>query len=576
MEKRSFRFVIFLLLLTLIVPKNDLFAQTEKFDIATFPALKNWNKDTNEGLVTYSTINSSTRTFCNFTLYASSASSGEPGIDFIKSWQKLVSEPFQTDKTPANRSEESMDGWKTITGVSQAEKDGMGFYIFLTVFSGYGRSLSIISQMNDQSYIATIDNLLRAMKLDKTSPVESSVAGIQPVGNPVTKGSEIKDSESFGNIIYKVPVGWTSSKVDPRYVEIFPVKLMPQESFSVLLLQGKVSGASLEQELAECWNDFARLMGAEQLREVSGNSYNTDEINKTAAGWEYIAGHGSMRKGYDYFVHAYVIRVKERIERVIVFSKEIRLDALTNNIDPTVHHTPYYDVITSFIFNLRFKNLSMTELPSAFWKGVGITGAWGGIGFMGGELKVTYAIFFSNGQVYYGSRFPLSGLYNLDSYADKERTPRYWGTYSYEGGNGTVKMQYGSFPIRLEGNKLKMSPVSEEHSFIRMQSVDNLKLNGTWMIAGENDQPNTITFRTDGTYTDNGALKVLDHSLYQYYSIADGGGNGNYQIRDFTIIFNYSDGRILKIAFPGRGLIPGNISPNELVLSFNEDLLIKQ
>ena len=96
------------------------------------------------------------------------------------------------------------------------------------------------------------------------------------------------------------------------------------------------------------------------------------------------------------------------------------------------------------------------------------------------------------------------------------------------------------------------------------------------MIAGENDLLFTITFRADGTFKDDGALKVLDHSLYQYYSIADGGGSGNYLIRDHTIIFYYSDERILKIAFPGRDIKPGDDSPGELVLSFNEDVLTKQ
>jgi len=96
------------------------------------------------------------------------------------------------------------------------------------------------------------------------------------------------------------------------------------------------------------------------------------------------------------------------------------------------------------------------------------------------------------------------------------------------------------------------------------------------MIKGEDDQPFTITFRKDGTFTDGGALKVLDHSVYTYYSIADGGGSGNYFIKDHTIVFSYSDGRILKIAFSGADFNPSDVSPNELILSYNDDTLIRQ
>jgi hypothetical protein len=342
------------------------------------------------------------------------------------------------------------------------------------------------------------------------------------------------------------------------------------------LLKGKTSNATLQEELATCWAEFANILGGQLLNEVSGGNYNVDEISKTDAGWEYIAGHGAMRKGDTYFVHAYVIKAKERIERVIVFAKEIRLDAMRSNIDPTRHHYPYYTTITDFIFNLRFANLQSIELKKATLQGNQITGVWAGLGFGSGRLRFTYAVFFSNGQVFYGDPFPINGLLNLDTHAEKERAKRNWGTYTFQNGKGTVKMLYVSFPISLEGDKLVLSPIKEKHNFIRVPNIDNAKLNGTWMIKGANDQPFFITFKTDGTFTDSGALRVLDHTVYNYYSIADGGGNGSYFTKDHSIVFKYNDGRILQVAFPGFQFTPGNNSPQELILSYNNDSLIKQ
>lgn len=96
------------------------------------------------------------------------------------------------------------------------------------------------------------------------------------------------------------------------------------------------------------------------------------------------------------------------------------------------------------------------------------------------------------------------------------------------------------------------------------------------MIEDKTGKIVTITFKPDGSFTDNGALRVLDHTLYDYYSVADGGGAGKYLIKDHTIIFMYSDGRILPVAFPGMGFIAGNNSPKELILSYNNDKFIKQ
>lgn len=384
-----------------------------------------------------------------------------------------------------------------------------------------------------------------------------------------------KEPALYGNLIYRIPQGWTS-KESPGFMEIFPERLAEQEVFSIILLKGKSSSLSLQDELAATWDEFAGMLGASKLMEVNGKNYNENEISRTLAGWEYISGHGSIRTSSDFFVHAYIIRVNDRNERVIVLAKEIRLDGVRNNIDPTVHHYPYYVTITDFIYNLGFGNFRNRTLPEPPSQVAGISGVWAGMGFIGGELKSTYIIFFPNGQVYYGSRFPVMGLYGLDTYAERERVPRYWGTYDFKSTEGTVKMPYGVFPVRLEGNNLIVKPISEEHRFIKVPATDNIRLNGTWTIDGENNIPATITFGQDGSFTDKGALKVLDHSLYLYYSIADGGGSGKYLVKDHTIIFSYNDGRKLQIAFPGLNLDRNDSSPEKLVLSFNEDILIKQ
>jgi len=553
-------------------------SQKTNFDIVDFIVPKDWIVQDVEGMKVLSTENKQSGSYCVITIFKSKSSAGKVEDDFNAAWNDIIAGAYKGPAKPLSTEKQKAEGeWNAMAGSAILSVQGMNASSLLTVLSGEKRTFSVFTLLNDQGYLTAIDQFLQGIDINEQALANANNSKENIVSNNISRPADPKTNgvQTFDNFIYTLPQGW-ASRPSGEIVELYPQQLKPHESFSIILLKGKISAASLQQELSNCWTEFANMFGAQLLREVSGNNYNTDEVSKTDAGWEYIAGHGSMRKGDNYFVHAYVIKVKDRIERVIVFAKEIRLDAMRSNIDPTRHHYPYYKTVTDFIFNLRFANLQSPELKKGTLKGNEITGVWGGIGFGAGRLRMTYAVFFSNGQVFYGDPFPINGLLNLDTHAEKERAKRNWGTYTFQNGKGTVKMLYKSFPIRLEGDKLVFAPIKEEHKFIRMPSVDNVKLDGKWMIKGVNDRPFFITFKNDGTFIDNGALRVIDHTVYDYYSTADGGGSGSYSIKDHTIVFKYTDGRILEVAFPGLQFNPGNHSPIELVLSYNNDSLIKQ
>lgn len=554
------------------------FSQRSTFDIVDYIVPRGWTIQDAEGMKVLSLENKQSNSYCVITIFKSKVSGAKIEDDFNAAWNDIIAGAYKGPAKPLSTEKQKAEGnWYAMAAGASLNVQGMTVSSLLTVFSGEKRTFTVFTLLNDQNYLTTIEQFLQNIDVNKQALASVNNTKEIPVTKPDIKsvGSKNSGMQTFENFIYELPRGWTSNNSN-GLMELYPQQLKPHEVFSIVLLKGKISNASLQEELAGCWVEFANILGGQMLREVSGNNYNTDEISKTDAGWEYIAGHGSMRKGGDFFVHAYIIKAKERIERVIVFSKEIRLDAMRSNIDPTKHHYPYYLTVTDFIFNLRFANLQAVELKKATLKGNEITGVWAGIGFGAGRLRATYAAFFSNGQVFYGDPFPVNGLLNLDTHAEKERSRRNWGTYTFQNGKGTVKMSYGSFPISLEGDKLVLSPIKEKHNFIRMPDVDDTKLNGTWMIKGANDQPFYVTFKTDGTFTDQGALKVLDHTVYDYYSIADGGGTGSYFIKDHSIVFTYSDDRVLQIAFPGLQFTRNNNSPGELILSFNNDTLVKQ
>ena len=74
------------------------FSQTETFDIITYTAPKDFKKDSKQGVVNYTNVNTTTGTFCVIALFASSPSSGDAQQDFKNQWNELVATPFSAEE----------------------------------------------------------------------------------------------------------------------------------------------------------------------------------------------------------------------------------------------------------------------------------------------------------------------------------------------------------------------------------------------------------------------------------------------------------------------------------------------
>ena len=80
----------------------------------------------------------------------------------------------------------------------------------------------------------------------------------------------------------------------------------------------------------------------------------------------------------------------------------------------------------------------------------------------------------------------------------------------------------------------------------------------------------------DGEFTDNGAVRVLYHDYNDCINPAIFPGSGTYEVKDYTITFNYTDGRKIKIAFLGTEYDINNQSPADLRMSNNEDPMTRR
>jgi hypothetical protein len=201
---------------------------------------------------------------------------------------------------------------------------------------------------------------------------------------------------------------------------------------------------------------------------------------------------------------------------------------------------------------------------------------------LGVELKVKQLIFFSNGHAFFGTNFPTEGLDELNTWMRAENNRRDWGTYTFSNGKGVLKLPYADVPLRMETGKLVITTNKTDHGFIKTNSADGARFNGTYALSSKNflgeetGKTPLISFTTDGKFTDNGALKILLHEPVDCLNAAKDPGSGTYEVKNYSVIFNYTDGRKIKIAFTGTGFDKNNTSPPTLTLSFNEDVLKRQ
>jgi hypothetical protein len=192
------------------------------------------------------------------------------------------------------------------------------------------------------------------------------------------------------------------------------------------------------------------------------------------------------------------------------------------------------------------------------------------------RLEVFVPIFFNNGQVYFGPKFPDEGLYELNSRIPPELFPRNWGTYTYSNGKGNLKMLFADIPFRTEGDKLIVTKNQRDWPFYKLNSVDGARFNGTYVMGVAFEMIPVISFTADGKFNDKGVVRVLYHENNTCTNPGFKPGSGTYEVKDHTITFNYTDGRKVKIAFLGTDYDRNNPSPATLRMSFDDNVMTRQ
>ncbi|RDC55293.1 hypothetical protein DU508_17115 [Pedobacter chinensis] len=192
------------------------------------------------------------------------------------------------------------------------------------------------------------------------------------------------------------------------------------------------------------------------------------------------------------------------------------------------------------------ENNNDSKPPFEIWMGLktGSTGNW---------ANLDWKIVLSNGD--YFNQLPIDGFLNFS----RNQTGGTWGTFAMNGSTGTFTNQYETIQVKKISDT-ELEKVGYTNHVYKLASVDGVKLSGKYnTIPNWSTIPNypynatepqpMIEFTAAGTFKDLGAFVSNFSMPNQYPERAP--GNGTYEIKSFTLILNYADGRKITKSFSG-------------------------
>lgn len=392
-----------------------------------------------------------------------------------------------------------------------------------------------------------------------------------------------------GHFLFHIPEGWKAERQGDLFSMTAP-DLGSDELLSFLLL-APTSDTNFQAAGEGIIRQVAAALNAQPQMQASGNHFYFElHSGKSLKGWEYSFGNGNAKipyrnpkDGYVYDMRftfgVFLAKINGRMERVCYISKDFACGGYAYANTTTSSKWTYGPVVDYFFFSLEFDD--WRDVRSSSGK-IGDAGIWTGVAYMfsptftdaqNAGYKSVCLIFFDNGQVYYNSYWPPYGLENFNTIAAAASDPDHWGTYTWKGDAGVIKMPLQTIPFSIASGKMIANMNGSTRDFEKLPPMENVRLNGTW---SEFNGTVSITFTSDGRFSDNGVIRALEHRPTTCNEGLPQKGQGAYEIRNHTIIFHYDGGLTTRATMPGIGLQRGNLSPDKLLLGWEYNVLDKK
>jgi hypothetical protein len=181
-----------------VLLSQTVFAQTEKLGAIQYAAPAGFTKSAKDHAVVFSKLDQASEKFCFITLYAAGPSTGNPQTDFANEWKLRVIDPWKGETSPKTETVPD-SGWTATAGGSLIDFQGNKAFAFLTVISGFGKSVSVLAVLNDESYLPSFQAFVERMDIDKT------IAAVPTRTQPATAAPPALQYDSYGNLQIPAP-----------------------------------------------------------------------------------------------------------------------------------------------------------------------------------------------------------------------------------------------------------------------------------------------------------------------------------------------------------------------------------
>jgi hypothetical protein len=402
-------------------------------------------------------------------------------------------------------------------------------------------------------------------------------------------------AETFDLLSFTPPAGWEKTVVENDHV-LYTSYNASRTAFCQLWVYTSLASSGSPQK------DFETVWDAVIRSNLKASYEGTPQVTETGTGWTAVMASAKIPVK-NYTIQAVLVAIAGfgRVASVLITTTDISLftdavDAFTNSIEPIDQPVVSRPAPTA---TAAAPAVASSAAPAAappapaaaqtpvapgtaardllgLWDGIGSTSTTTGItnaagtGFSaiytGSRLKKSRIVFFPDGT--FCGVIPPVGFDGVDLNAQRLSSPYYWGTYTFANGKGTITINGQSYPFELKDNKVYYDHVEFN---LHYSSPDGARFAGTFTAEKDPSrymgQEPTLTFTLDGRFTDNGAIYWMRHVKSDTEDQSDKVlGSGTYAIRNFTMIFSYSDGRQIRMAFES---IYGKDQKNPQQIVFN-------
>jgi hypothetical protein len=268
------------LLIITIIALNALsvFAQTQKYDIYSYTPPKGWEAQNGSSAKVFTKIDKAKNSLGIIMLYPSIDSSGDANEDFKYVWKQIVQDSFGASANPEIETGEQ-NGFTVVNGGEMIKYEGIQALAMLTVLSGKGKVISVLTITNEQSYANVTQSLIDGMSVN----IPDSPAKSTPTTSNNSNSTTYSGNGSVSDYSFTTPKGWTRENNSGEIV-----LRKDQNQYVISFLPMIKSSGNLETDVENiCWQVFK---GWSPWGDTNGfkPDYGTFEKGKTSQGLDYF------------------------------------------------------------------------------------------------------------------------------------------------------------------------------------------------------------------------------------------------------------------------------------------------